>query len=768
MAWHEMSEITVETKVIEPIRRAFPAEKVKDWHRFIHPYYTKQPSNVVGEYIRHFCPEGGLVVDPFSGSGVTLVEALTNKRRAIGIDLDPLAVFITRQTCIAPVDLDAYWEAYRQLEREMAPIVDFVRKASPRELEDYELKEWYPKGVKLPSNADREYVEDLFSKAQLISLAHIRGAIARITDQETRELLLLALSAILAPASLMSVVSGTWGGNSSIFKVYRYWVPQKPEYQDVFTIFSNRVRRIALAKQKSNQLFGDFAREGATFHVYRDSAENLTKYIKESSVDYIYTDPPYGAHIAYLDLSTMWHAWLGMEVTSEMRIREAIEGGDQQFDEAHYLGVLQKSFEEMFRVLKDDAWLSLVFHHKKTNLWYSIRDMLRYIGFEYVNTVAQPLSYKSFHKVKNPLRVLGESLVVNFQKSAVRKMSQPMSLPMANIIKNVAERVIYRDGGATTEEILREVVPELFDNDLFIDAASKNIGDILAILESDFELGDNDLWHIRAGRQVGNFIPPRDRIRYYVIGYLRKVGRADFDRIVTDIMPRLTNGHRPSRQDIGNVLNEVAISHDGKTWELRSPGELGQQGTLPLFEAVESYSIEIPGSTTHNQHIYRLAILCQKAGLVPYIGRQERNDPMLARLKPLEQLTVDSDRDQKRRIEQIDIIWARHDATPVWAFEIEESTPILSALERFVALLSVSPDIGHNRRLTIVAPKRRRRKLHQELTSSSYIGHPLYLENKLSYLYSDDLEAAFGKLTTRASLQMQELAAFCQHPPPNR
>ncbi len=39
-----------------------------------------------------FGPEGGLVVDPFCGSGVTAVEALTNRRRTVFIDLDPLAV----------------------------------------------------------------------------------------------------------------------------------------------------------------------------------------------------------------------------------------------------------------------------------------------------------------------------------------------------------------------------------------------------------------------------------------------------------------------------------------------------------------------------------------------------------------------------------------------------------------------------------------------------------------------------------------------------
>jgi len=759
----------IAAKTIEPIRRAFPAEKTKAWHYKIHPYYTKQPSNVVSEYVRHFCPEGGLVVDPFCGSGVTAIEALTNRRRTICIDLDPLAVFITGQTCLAPVDLNAYWEAYRQVENKMQPIMEFVRNASPKELEDYELKEWYPKGVKLPSNADRGYVEDLFGRAQLISLAHLRSAIMKVPNQQTRELLLFAFSGILARASITYGIDPrhAGGGDSGIFRVYRYWVPPKPDYRDVWELFSIRARLVARGKDQGNKVFGDFVREGETFNVYCDSAENLLKYVEKNTVDYIYTDPPYGAHIAYLDLSTMWHAWLGMEVTHEMRAGEAIEGGEQQFDEKHYLGVLQKSFEQMFYALKDEAWLSLVFHHKETNLWYSIRDMLRYIGFTYVNTVAQPLAKQTFHKIKNPLRVLGESLIVNFQKTTARKISQPMPLPMANVIKNVAERVIYRSGGATTEEILREVVPELFENDLFFDAASKNIGDILEILESEFEVGEDNLWKIKSERQVGNFIPPRMRIQYYVIGYLRKVGKANFDSIVTTILPLLINGHRPTREDIEDVLNEVAISHDGVNWELKDPRTLAMQGVLPMFvsEKGEEYVPEIPASTTHNQQIYRLAILCQKAGLVPYIGKQERNDPMLAGLKALASLNVKAEPIQQKRIEQIDIIWTTADATPLWAFEVEEHTSILSALERFVALLSAAPELGKTRRLTIVVPKARRRKVHQELTGSSYIGHPQYLENKISYMFYDDLEGTFTKYSARRTIHLEELQRVCRLPP---
>ena len=97
---------------------------------------------------------------------------------------------------------------------------------------------------------------------------------------------------------------------------------------------------------------------------------------------------------------------------------------------------------------------------------------------------------------------------------------------------------------------------------------------------------------------------------------------------------------------------------------------------------------------------------------------------------------------------------------------MEERTSILSALERFVALLSVVPELGTRRQLTIVAPKARRRKVFQELTSSSYIGHPQYLENKINYMFYDDLDTVFNKYATRRSIPLEELQRACHLPPP--
>lgn len=66
----------------------------------MHKYWARKPHNVVSEYIKHYSKPGNIVLDPFAGSGVTAIEAIKLKRKAIAIDLDPMATFITRMTAM--------------------------------------------------------------------------------------------------------------------------------------------------------------------------------------------------------------------------------------------------------------------------------------------------------------------------------------------------------------------------------------------------------------------------------------------------------------------------------------------------------------------------------------------------------------------------------------------------------------------------------------------------------------------------------------------
>jgi len=755
---------------LKPIDKAIIPKKQQQWHYKIHPYFTKQASNVVRTYIEHFSKKGDTVLDPFCGTGVTAIESLSLRRKTINVDIAPLAIFLTRQTCIAPVDIEKFQLAFNDLENKVKESVEFIRNAKDKEIERYEIKEWYPKGVRLPSNSDFAFVEDLFDKRQLIIYVKLLKEIKHIRNPVVRDLMKLVFSGTLARANLTYNLSTTRGehrlgdGGGSIFAQYRYWKPKRRVVLDVWDRFKYRFYSVKKAKEESNKSINKFFKKGKTFTAQVESATNLSKFIKEKSINYIYTDPPYGAHIAYLDLTTMWDAWLGFKVKDENRELEVIEGGDQKHTKEDYLNLLNQSIIEMYKVLKKDAWLSLVFQHKETWLWYAIKDAAKDAGFEYVNTVAQPTHTTSIHKKKNPLKVLGGQLIINFRKSkSMYSTIEPEALPAVKVVLNAAEREIVRTGGATLEEVMQAIVPELFEAKLIDKFALKTAGDVSELLAKEFELGLDDRWHIKKEKEkyIGQYLPTKDRIRYYLISFLRREKMADFDKIVATILPLLINAHQPPpKKDILDVLEEIAISRNGRLWELRPPEEVIIQNEFDLEEETIRAQT-IPKGSLHNQLLYRLIVLAGKLGFLPYLGKREQavdQGKMFRDLKcltelPLKELTAT----QEKRIEQIDCIWFHKDGTPIFAFEVEERTGILSALERFHALLKVHDRIGHDRRLVIIAPKSRQKKLIQELTSSSYVGHPNFLEQKIAYMFNETLIKYYPELLRKQNLQIEDM-----------
>lgn len=455
------------------------------------------------------------------------------------------------------------------------------------------------------------------------------------------------------------------------------------------------------------------------------------------SVDYIYTDPPYGAHIAYLDLSTMWNAWLGFEVSEKDKKLEAIEGGELEKSKEEYIDLIFESIVEMSKVLKKDSFLSIVFQHKDVAYWNMIQEACQKAGFNYVNTVYQPTHTTSIHKKKNPLMVMGSQLILNFRRTG--KVTTPGIIlkdesQIEKIILDTAERVIIDKGGdANTEDIYAQIVPNLLEAGL-LHIANRQYKDLLPLLNKNFELDPGGFWQIKKGTTIGQHIDRRKKIEYFSRSSLRKNKKMKLEEIIGEVFPNLTNGSTPTEKELIDVLKEIAEPTNGE-WRLKKE----EQPTV--LDLLPQQKLELFGEpfSNHNRIIYSLLKLANKLGLTGYVGKNEQRDRAFEGIPHLKKLPIKKiTENQKKRIEQIDCIWFYGDGTPAYAFEVEENTPIITALERFWALLEVSPQIGTDHRLLLIIPKARHRKAEQELTSSSYIGHPQFLEQKIKYVFSED------------------------------
>lgn len=100
--------------------------------------------------------------------------------------------------------------------------------------------------------------------------------------------------------------------------------------------------------------------------------------LPDSSIDYIFVDPPFGANINYSELSFIWEAWFKVFTNNS---KEAICNSVQGKGLTEYQELMTKSFKEFYRILKPNHWMTVEFHNSKNSVWNAIQEGLQRAGF---------------------------------------------------------------------------------------------------------------------------------------------------------------------------------------------------------------------------------------------------------------------------------------------------------------------------------------------------------------------------------------------------
>lgn len=98
----------------------------------------------------------------------------------------------------------------------------------------------------------------------------------------------------------------------------------------------------------------------------------------DSCVDYIFTDPPFGNNLIYSELNFISESWLGIYTDS---VPESIVSFSQKKDVNEYKALMKKGFEEYFRVLKPNRWITVEFHNSQNSVWNAIQEAIQTAGF---------------------------------------------------------------------------------------------------------------------------------------------------------------------------------------------------------------------------------------------------------------------------------------------------------------------------------------------------------------------------------------------------
>ena len=104
--------------------------------------------------------------------------------------------------------------------------------------------------------------------------------------------------------------------------------------------------------------------------------------LKDNSIDYIFTDPPFGANIMYSELNFLPESWLKVHTNNK---KEAIENKTQGKSLLDYQELMAECFTEYYRVLKSDKWMTVEFSNTSASVWNGIQTALQRAGFIIAN-----------------------------------------------------------------------------------------------------------------------------------------------------------------------------------------------------------------------------------------------------------------------------------------------------------------------------------------------------------------------------------------------
>ncbi|HMH46055.1 MAG TPA: DNA methyltransferase [Pyrinomonadaceae bacterium] len=455
---------------INPIESSIAADRQgAKRHYGVHPYFTRRPYNVVRDYILRYSQERDRVLDPFGGSGVTAIEAFLENRIGMHNDINPLANFIA--TGIAGLQngtLADYEDALTYVEGECRYALSRIHEYSDHQLEALKESIRLPEDIALPRTADVKQYRDLFSLQHLLSLAILKQAIDAIVNEPIRQGMLLAWSATLAKLNktfLSAEGRAESRGGSSIFSIYRYKVAKEPIELPAWDTFSERVTNVIRAKIEIDQAIQMKRQTGGWrggFEAYSRDVEDLSLEFP-NSIDYIFTDPPYGGHISYLDLSTLWNSWLGLSPSKTIREKELIVGGELQFTEETYIERLGKSIRGCVKMLKKDRWFSIVFQHWNPSYFEAILSSAAESGAELkaaVSQIGDPIW--SMHKKKNNSVLAGEMILTFHNTGRLKKARRNGHFNVQEAVNRILDNT--HDNHVFGEYIFNRIIIEAWNN----------------------------------------------------------------------------------------------------------------------------------------------------------------------------------------------------------------------------------------------------------------------------------------------------------------
>lgn len=317
----------------------------------LHAFAAKFPPQLPRVFIRGLTKPGDLVLDPMMGSGTAIVEALLEGRRGLGLDIDPLAIRLSRVKTTPLVIDDMRNVGFKVLSQAHALMSD--GNAIEQYLEGFDER-------------TKAFVDYWFLPKTQRELTALVLVIQNVADTSIRRFLELAFSSIIVTKS----------GGVSMARDLAHTRPHLDKTKEP----KDALERFLARLQKNLRSMSEVVTNGTDILSLAGDARSMP--IAAGVVDLIVTSPPYANAIDYMRAHKFSLVWLGESIPAlselraqyigservgqvqyvalpgraEMTVRQVAERDSRKAAILRkYLAEMKSVIAEMYRVLRDDS-----------------------------------------------------------------------------------------------------------------------------------------------------------------------------------------------------------------------------------------------------------------------------------------------------------------------------------------------------------------------------------------------------------------------------
>jgi 16S rRNA G966 N2-methylase RsmD len=387
-----------------------------------HKYWGKKPPECLAYLIEALTFEQEIILDPFVGSGLVARESVERDRRFIGIDINPLAIKLSKLV-VNPPKLADFFESFSKIKKNVEPAINTSysretgeigthylwdgdelksvwciggkgKKKSKPLARDIELFKTYTdykprhiRDMKFFTNSrinasPQMTISDLFTGR---ALRNIDLLLEYIKYQKglVKDALLLTLTGACGQMSKMVFAVSKRGKTTGKIQegisvgswVIGYWCPNIHFEINVWNCFENRAKRLIKALKSIESSTFEFSssctdviRSKVNIALIKGDAKRVLCSLPPASISLILTDPPHSDRIPYLELSELWNSILGEEASFEDEIVVS-NARERNKNNCNYTKEMGEFFTNAIEVLKDGGIMAIIFNASDSESW---------------------------------------------------------------------------------------------------------------------------------------------------------------------------------------------------------------------------------------------------------------------------------------------------------------------------------------------------------------------------------------------------------------